>query len=612
MATADEILAAANSAVAQRPKTPTGTGTDNLGKNPISPRPGPGPDPIDLTLPQDRDDPIHRYNPKDDTPIDPNKPADLDDPIHRADPGRPNKPGGKDKDGNDLSVVAGIPDKHDPGQMNVSDYASRLITDPSLGFRKDDPSTPENESMTLSDHLTSNADVKKETQAGLINGDANNLKLDRKGADLNMNNLDKNDVNNVKAKDANGYDVALTQDKVANQDIDPATGQIRNQDLVHAAQTDIGKIAAGAGLDTSNGADSAVGQALAKYAAVNMSNIIDTSSSAGKLLAQQLGDGNYVDSKATLQGQLQILQSQFVDPVTGEAKIPSWAAGTARNVSKIAAFKGMSGTAATAAMSQALLEASIPIAQADSQFFQTLTLQNLDNRQQSVINTANTLAKFEQTNTDNRMAAAIQNSKNFMDMDMANLSNEQQAKVINNQQRVQSILEDGKQKNAERLFVSQTDADMDKFYDSLNTQINQYNSSQNMDAQKFNSTMEDSRDKFYKEMQYNIDVSNAKWRQEVTLNEDQQQFEASTTDVKNMVDLSVNQLNQVWDRSDALLDYAWKSSESDMNRKNELAKIALAGKQSMNEAMWTSLGTLTGTFVGSGVGQSLLKGLFGM
>lgn len=507
----------------------------------------------------------------------------------------------------DLSVVPGQINPKDPGQMNVVDYASNLATNPSLGLTGDNPATKgTNESMSMEDHLTSNQDVKDMKKNGLIDGSDKNLQMD---ADkLGVNNKD---VKNVKAEDGQGYDVTNTQGNVANQDIDPATGQIKNHDLVKAAQTDIGAIAAGAGLDTSQGADNAVGQALAKYAAVNMSNIIDTSTTAGKLLAQQLGDGNYVDSKATLQGQLEILQNQFVDPATGEPKIPSWAAGTARNVSKIAAFKGMSGSAATAAMSQALLEASIPIAQADSQFFQTLTLQNLDNRQQSVINTANTLSKFEQTNTDNRMAAAIQNAKNFMDMDMANLSNEQQSKVINNQQRVQAILTDAGAQNAEKAFKATADMDMDKFYDSLNTQINQYNSTQDLDAQKFSSTMEDSREKFYKEMQYNVDVANAKWRQEVQLNEDQQAHEAATTDVKNMVDLSVNQLNQIWDRSDALLDYAWKSSESELDRKNELAKIALTGKNAASSQMMESLGLLAGTFVGSGVGQKLLGSIFG-
>lgn len=518
--------------------------------------------------------------------------------------------GGKDKDDdhgvspdNGPAVVVPGDPGHNPDAINVVDYAGQLVTDPSLGFRQDDPSTSRNESMLSEDHLTNAQGVQNMTGAGLMNPNDPNYQMNPYTRGVNNQEVDV-----VEGQDTATYDAAQTADQVAQNEMQAAQGQVSSGAVVEAAQADIKGIGTGINAD---GSVNEVGKALQKYAAQDFTNIIDTTTSAGKLLAQQLGDGNYTDSKATLQGQLEILSSQFVDPNTGEPKIPSWAADTARNVSKIAAFKGMTGSAATAAMSQALLEASIPIAQADAQFFQTLTLQNLSNKQQSTINTANTLAKFEQTNVDNRMAAAIQNAKAFLDMDMKNLDNEQQASVINNQARVQSILEDAKSVNAQRLFTAENQNEMDKFYDELNTQIQQYNSGADLTAQQFSSTMADSREKFYKEMQYNIGVSNAKWRQEVQLNEDQQAHEAATTDVKNMVDLSVNQLNQIWDRSDALLDYSWKSYESDANRRNELAKIALMGEQQMDAQMMESLGQLAGTFVGSGAGQSLFKGLFG-
>ena len=59
---------------------------------------------------------------------------------------------------------------------------------------------------------------------------------------------------------------------------------------------------------------------------------------------------------------MEIISGQFVDS-NGNPKIPSWAQGVARNVSKTIAFKGMSGTAATAAMATAMMEASLGIAE---------------------------------------------------------------------------------------------------------------------------------------------------------------------------------------------------------------------------------------------------------
>ena len=507
-------------------------------------------------------------------------------------------------EGQDASVVPGTANKNDPSQINVVDYASQVATNPALAFVKDNPATPRvNESMSNVDHLDTNQEIKTMTDKGLIDGTANKFQMDADAI-----SVDPTAVAGVDQLTANGYDVATTQEQVAQNEMTGAVGTVSDEaQITDVPQVDLQGIGTGVNAD---GSVSYTGQALKNFAVQDFTNIVDTSTVAGKLLADSLGQGNYTDAKATLKGQLDILQGEFIDPATGEPKIPSWAAATSRNVSKIAAFKGMSGSAATAAMAQALLEASIPIAQADSTFFQTLTVQNLNNKQQSIINTANTLAKFEQTNVDNRMAAAIQNSKAFLEMDMANLSNEQQAKVINNQARVQSILEDAKAQNAERLFVADSQNELDKFYQTLNTQIATHNSTQTFEADKYNADMEDSRERFYKEMQYNISIANAKWRQAVQLQEDTQQHEAATTDVKNLFDMSVNQLNQIWERSDSLLDYAWKSSESEKDRKAQLALAALQGEMAADAATTEALGLLAGTFVGSDFFSSSMGKIF--
>jgi hypothetical protein len=445
-------------------------------------------------------------------------------------------------------------------------------------------------------------DPKQTGQAAQVDPNNPNLQLG------DTPTVDPSKVNNVDPKAANTYDAATTEDAVKNNTMNGAQGTVSdNAQIKDVPQADTTGIATGTNKD---GTTNQLGQALQQSAQQNLSNIIDTSTSSGKLLAQQLGEGNYVDSKATLQGQLAILQDQFVDPTTGEPKIPSWAASTARNVSKIAAFSGMTGTAATAAMSQALLEASLPIAQQDAQFFQTLTIKNLDNKQQSTINAANVLAKFEEMNLDNRMTAAVQNSQAFLAMDMKNLDNEQQAAVINNQSRIQSILADANSKNVAAQFNATSKNQTDQFYDSLNTQISQFNASQTQDADKFNATMEDSRQKFYSDQQYNIAIANANWRQQVQLQDDQQKYEAATTDVKNMLDISVNQLNQLWDRSDALLDYAFKSSEGAKDRAAQLALATMQSKQARKGANAAALGSIAGGFLGSSTFDKMATGLF--
>jgi hypothetical protein len=400
-------------------------------------------------------------------------------------------------------IVAGVPDNN--GQISVSDAAGQLVSNPSLLYGQ-------NEQLSSQVPTTSQTDI----NAGTVDGSATKYQNDPSALNTTAHTVDNTATAGQQQEGALSTPTTkTTASDVAAQDMTGKTGTVSQHDLVDPNAATI---------DTSTYGQTAAGQALKDYAKQDMSNIIDTSTLAGKMLAQQLGDGNYVDSKATLKGQLDILQSEFIDPTTGQPTIPSWAAGTARNVSRIAAFTGMTGTAATAAMAQALMEASIPVAQQDSQFFQSLTLKNLDNKQQSVINNANVLSKIDMANMDARMTAAVTNAQSFMAMDMKNLDNEQQAAVINTQDRVQSILTDANAENTNRLFVAQSQNEKDKFYSQLNSQIDQFNASQTNSmgqfnansensSDQFNSSLENSRQQFYQNMQFQIDTANTKWRQ---------------------------------------------------------------------------------------------------
>ena len=426
---------------------------------------------------------------------------------------------------------------------------------------------------------------------------------------------------NVTPQTASGVTAATSFDRIANVGQAQAqTGEVRPDAVIDAPTLDMQGMATGFNRD---GSTNFTGQALNQTALQGISQIIDTSTVSGKLLAQSLGEGNYTDSKATLQGQMELLSAQFTD-AAGNPTIPTWAAGTARSVSRIAAFKGMTGTAATAAMSQAIMEASIPIAQADSQFFQTVTLQNLNNRQQTTINTANVLAKMELANLDTRMAAAVENSKNFMAMDLANLNNQQQTEIINTQARVQSILEDTKSQNTARLFSADAQNDFSKFYDQLGTQISQFNASQTNAmrqfntgevnaASQFNSSLENQREQFYKDMQFNVDMANARWRQTIQTANTEMQFVAAQTDVQNMFNITRESLNRVWDRADAMLDYTWKSSENELERKNRIAvaQMQIDAQKQESGGVFGAIGRIAGTVLGGPIGGAIAGKIFG-
>lgn len=424
-------------------------------------------------------------------------------------------------------------------QISVYDYASNAVTNPGLGFVKDDPNTPQNESMFmterqnnvdpnapgtmlnsnkfLADGVTpnpyylntntnpANGPTAPQASAGQATaaqaqytsaGPAAQGTAQSAGPAAQVGSTataTADQASQVDPRDAVTYDAQQTfQNIMQNGQGTAAQGTMSQNALITAPQADMQGLYSGTNAD---GSTNWAGKAINDYASQNMSNVIDTSTATGKALAEQLGEGNYLDSKATMKGQLEILQKEFTGP-NGEPKIPSWAAGTARAVGRIAAFNGVTGTAATAAMAQALLEASMPIAQADSQFFQTLTLQNMTNKQAMTLNKANVLAKFELTNLDNRMTAAVENAKSFLQLDLANLSNKQQMEIVNMQARVQGILEDAKAINTQRMFTAQSVNEQGRFYDNLNSSIQQFNTAQMNAMKQFNASETNLTNKF--------------------------------------------------------------------------------------------------------------------
>lgn len=402
------------------------------------------------------------------------------------------------------------------------------------------------------------------------------------------------------------------------------SANVTNDNLVNVDTFDMQGLATGV---NSDGTQNAVGEQLQEVHTQNTSNIIDTSTVAGKLLAQSLGEGNYLDMKSTVQGQMALLQKDFTDPATGQPTIPAWAAGALRGVNRMIAFKGISGTSAMATMSQAIMEASLPIAQADAQIFTNYNIKNMDAKNAQTLQTAQILANLKTVDLDARMTSAVKNADTFTKYDMANLDTEQKMVTLKFQAKQQSILEDAKQENVTRALNIQNKLDTDKFYDQLDNNIEQFNASQRNAMEQFNKGELNSMEKFNLEMinnreqfemnnQYRIDAANAEWRRSVTMQNASMEFEAAAMDVKTIVSMTSEQMNRMWNRTDQLLDYAWKEGENEKDRKVEVYKAKLAyDAQKKDSGGWGSvLGTIAGAAVGSmtgGIGGSMGKAIGG-
>lgn len=410
--------------------------------------------------------------------------------------------------------------------------------------------------------------------------------------------------------------------------VDAAQGEITEDSnaLIDASdiEIDIDAVASGVNED---GTVNSTGEALNQYASQNFSTIIDTSTTSGRLLAEELGEGNYTDAKATIAGQMEIISRQFKDPDTGEPVIPPWAQSTARMLKRTIAFDGMSGTAATAAMANAIMEATIGISKDEAAFFQTLTTENLDNRQESIINKAQALAKFEVANLGARETAAVNNADAFLQMDLKNLDLEQEAEIINTQERIDVMLSDAAETNVARRFDAEQENDFTKYYDNLNANIQMHRSEQLNSVKKFNAgelndgaefeaEMEDSRQRYYADMQYQIDSDNAQWRQSVAETNTEMEFEAATEDVRNGLDLSQEAMNQMWDRVDSLLDHTVNNYNSDADRDANILMAGIRAQASaeagggMSETMTALIG-LAGTALTASIYKDGITSTYG-
>ena len=431
--------------------------------------------------------------------------------------------------------------------------------------------------------------------------------------DLDVSTVDQtalaDQINNVKVTDysAKSNTSSLTDDMM----VDGKTKTMSKEGLVNAdeIQIDIEGIAAG---------ETAVGKAINDWASLDFTNIVDTSTPAGREVARQLGEGNYLDKRATTAGQIEILTRQFVND-RGEYVTPVWARPMVKSA---AGALNITGPAAEAAIAQAMMQSVIQIADKDANFFRTLTVKNLDNRQKAIINKSTILANMETANMNARQTALVTNAQNFLKLDLANLTNEQQAEIVNKQARIEALFTDTAAINAQRIFGAENENDFAKFFNNLNAQIDLQNSAEINALSKFNSgeindaaqfvlDIRNSRDQFLDQLQYNYAQFNAKWRQDVTLEQFKTQWDATTSDVKNGLELTSEQMTAAWDHVDSMLDYVFKYSQNEDDRIKDLtiAQIQAQAGRKKGGGFLGGLFSLAGSFLSTEAGVKFITGM---
>ena len=340
-------------------------------------------------------------------------------------------------------------------------------------------------------------------------------------------------------------DPSLTQEQIAAMLLqqEAAQGTVGEQAQVQAAQLDPTEGAA-LGLEAAQIDEASQVQA-PDAMEVTPDQLVEGSGVDRQLVADTFGTGEI--KAASVRDELAGLMQDFQG-----GQVPAWAAGAMRAANAAMAARGLSITSmAGMAVTQAAMEAALPIAQMDAsnkqemalmkaeqrarfmgmefdQEFQakvinaarvaeianlnfsaeqqvalenakmvhTIDLANLSNTQAKIMADAATMSQLDMSNLDNRQQAAVLNAQAFLQMDMSNLDNLQQMTMFKAQQNANAILSDAAAINAARQFNATSQNQSDQFFANLGSQVNRFNAEQLNAMQRFAAGEENALEQF--------------------------------------------------------------------------------------------------------------------
>ena len=214
----------------------------------------------------------------------------------------------------------------------------------------------------------------------------------------------------------------------ALEDVEAAKGTVSKQAQVTAAQMEPTSTAVG-DLQAAQGTTARVEETADRtlQAGELVSGPAANMAQAEQTLAKNEAAQGVVTEEMTVQGQLGKLMADFE---TGNP--PPWAAASLRNATATLAARGLGASSlAGQAIIQATLEAATPIAAQDAAVFQQMGMQNLSNRQQTAILTAQQRAQFLGQEFDQAFQTKVMNAAKVSDIANMNFTAQQQVALEN-------------------------------------------------------------------------------------------------------------------------------------------------------------------------------------
>jgi len=317
-----------------------------------------------------------------------------------------------------------------------------------------------------------------------------------------------------------------------------------------------------------------------------------------------------IDPRATLVGQLSMLQQQFAD-----GKIPGFAQGAIRQVNKMLSAQGIGGSSMAAeAITNALMTSSMDIAADDAAFYQKIARDNLSNEQEVVMEkfTSRVDAIFKDQAAENlarNVNADNENQLNQFYTQLAQSVGETNAIIMNGVEEFNATAFNQAEQFGVEIEVAVDKANMQAVNDMAT-----FNAEMSTNIAMTTQALKDSREKFNATAQMEIDAFNIGWRRDTNEANTSAYNAALQFDTTNLFDLQNSALNNIWNHFDTILNMAWKSEESQLDR---AAQIALTTLQEEIRAKYgedaDTMGFISGLFsagakiVGSETGGKILQ-----
>ena len=252
---------------------------------------------------------------------------------------------------------------------------------------------------------------------------------------------------------------------------------------------------------------------------------------------QAVAEEGNVTPLSTVRGQLEQLMGDV------ESDDAPWADAAMRKANQAMSARGMGNSSiAAAAITQSVLEAAMPIAQYDASVYGTMNLQNLRNRQETML--SNTAA--------------------------SNVAKNMNAKTANEVQMFMNTMRDGVLK----FNSTQHDA-MSKFNAVQGTETSKFNAAQSNVANQFYAQMDDAAEKFNATNTLAISKTNAEWRRTINTANTAAVNTSNMVNAQNAFNMSQQAMADLWQRSRDVFNWANQSADNSKDRAFQMAMYSM-------------------------------------